>query len=102
MNRKKTRIYISGPITGTEDYLKRFKEAEEKLKKQMPKADFINPAGVMAGLPESTTWKEYMDIAIRLLDMCDGIYMLENWKDSTGASIEYGYAMAMDKFILNE
>ena len=26
------RVYISGPITGTDDYMERFAEAEEKLR----------------------------------------------------------------------
>lgn len=37
-----------------------------------------------------------------LLDMCDAIYMLKDWKKSCDANREYGYALGMDKLIVME
>lgn len=56
------KIYISGPITGTEDYKQRFRAAELELKerKHIP----INPAKVNATLPaKHTSHEEYMRIS---------------------------------------
>lgn len=88
------KIYISGPITGTDDYMQRFAKATEKLVNEgfIP----INPAAVNSMLPKETTYEEYMSMSLTMLDMCKGIYMLEGWEDSKGANREYGYALAKD------
>ena len=88
------KIYISGPITGTDDYMQRFAKATEKLVNEgfIP----INPAAVNSMLPKETTYEEYMKMSLTMLDMCKGIYMLEGWEDSKGANREYGYALAKD------
>lgn len=85
------KIYISGPITGTNDYMERFKAAEDTLKQYGH--EVVNPAAALAGLPASTTHKEYMDISIALLKLCDTILMLDNWRYSKGSCIELDYAI---------
>lgn len=95
------RVYISGHITGTDDYKQRFRAAELELKerKYIP----INPAKVNATLPAKyTSHEEYMQISFCLLDMCDAIYMMPNWQQSIGACMEYGYARAKGKTIYLE
>ena len=58
-NKKQTEhIYISGPITGTSDYMKRFEKAEKELTENG--YSVINPAKVNAMLPEDATWEEYI------------------------------------------
>ena len=52
------KIYISGKITGTTDYIQRFERAEKALSKYI----VINPAKVNAQLPIETTWEEYMQM----------------------------------------
>ena len=92
------KVYISGPVTGTDDYVERFQKAEDELYGQgfIP----VNPAAVNAMLPEETAYEEYMKVSLVLLDMCDAIYLLEGWQDSRGANREYGYALAKDYIIL--
>lgn len=94
------RIYISGPITGTDDYMERFARSEEKLKKRG--YSVINPAAVNSMLPSDTTYDEYMKMSLAMLDMCGAIYMMEGWEKSCGANMEYGYALANDYIILRE
>ena len=85
------RIYISGPITNVLDYKEKFARAEQNLKTKYPDAEIINPT-VLDKLP--LTYDEYMELDLRLLGMCEGIYMMEGWEDSKGANREYGYALA--------
>ena len=94
------RIYISGAITGTDDYMERFARAEKEL---MEKGySVVNPAKVNAQLPEDTSYEEYMKMCFCMLDMCDSIYMLLGWSVSCGANRELGFAMAKDKAIIFE
>lgn len=92
------KVYISGPITGTDDYMERFAKAEEYL--QSVGFTVINPAKVNSNLPADTTWKQYMEMSIVMLKMCDAIYMLDGWKNSCGANIEYIEAVMSGKQIL--
>lgn len=94
------KIYISGAITGTDDYMERFAKAEKELAKQG--WSVVNPAKVNAQLPENTTYEEYMNMCFCMLDMCDSIYMLKGWGKTCGANRELGYALAKDMIIVYE
>ena len=94
------KIYISGAITGTDNYMERFAKAEKELTEQG--YSVVNPVKVNAQLPEDTTYQEYMKMSFCMLDMCDSIYMLQGWENSCGANREYGYAMAKDMIIMHE
>lgn len=87
---KKIRVYISGPITGTTDYMERFEAAEKRLNGEY---SVINPAKVNSNMPEDTTHEEYMNMSICMLSMCDAIFMLNGWEDSIGACEENIYAL---------
>lgn len=94
------KIYISGSITGTDDFMERFSIAQKKLERDGH--DVVNPALVNSNLPKSTTYSEYMDMSICMLKMCDAIYLLDGWKSSRGANLEIIFAMLNDKKILYE
>ena len=94
------KVYISGPITGTKDYLEKFEDIETALVLVHQGVEVINPAKVNAHLPESTTWEEYMRMSLCMLSMCDGIYMMEGWQQSRGANLEYAYAKGMGITVL--
>ena len=94
------KIYISGAITGTDNYMERFAKAEKELTENG--YSVINPAKVNAQLTEDTSYEEYMKMCFCMLDMCDSIYMLNNWDKSCGANRELGYAMAKDMIIMYE
>lgn len=87
------RIYISGPITGTSDYLLRFEAAEKLLKKRFPLAEIINPAEVCRSLPESFSHADYMDICLTLLKKCEKLYLMNGWQRSEGCREEWAFFM---------
>lgn len=94
------RIYISGAITGTEDFRERFLEAEKEL--IAAGYDTVNPARLNDIMPKNATYDEYMKMSFELLGMCDAIYMLKGWEESKGANREYGFAVAKDMRIMLE
>ena len=94
------KYYISGPITGTANYIERFAVEEKELTERG--YSVINPAKVNAQLPDDTTYEQYMKMSLIMLDMCDTIYMLAGWKNSNGACLEYQYAKTLGKNIIFE
>lgn len=79
------KIYISGKITGIEDEAEKlFAEAEIILREMG--CDPINPFTL--NHEHDKSWKSYMAQDIKALVDCDTMFMLSNWKNSTGARIE--------------
>ena len=93
------KLYLSGAITGTDDYMDRFSMAEKSLEVEHT---IINIAKVNAQLPSDTDYEDYMKMSFCMLDMCDGIYLLKGWEKSCGSNRELGYAMAKGKIILRQ
>ena len=78
-----TVCYISGPITGVEDYWNRFLVAEHMLAEKDLFA--INPAGAF---PEGLPYEWYMDVDMKLVDKCESICFLDGYEKSNGAARE--------------
>jgi hypothetical protein len=85
----KQQIYISGKMRGMDEQLSRklFQDAE----------DFLTKHGFIAHNPwkfvhTSERWGDRIIADLELLKSCDGIWMLENWRDSNGATCEYYFA----------
>lgn len=90
-------IYISGPITGTADYFRRFMQVESDLLKQ----GYV-PVNPVRNAPEGMTWKYYMQTDIVKLMCCDSIYMLKGWRRSKGAWLERYIAKKLGYKIIYE
>lgn len=92
------RIYISGQITGLSK--RRWYKNFEKVERRLLAAgyDVINPAKNMMNL----TYDEYMAIDLMLLERCDAIYMLDNWRTSKGARKELTRARELNLEVLYE
>ena len=86
MNKKV--VYIAGKINGLSNYRELFKAAEKEF---LAKGYIVmNPAE----LPEGMPYKKYLPITLAMLEASDYIYMLNNWKNSKGATVEHDYAVA--------
>ena len=91
------KIYLSGKITGTTDYMERFATKQKDVESKG--YEVINPALIHSYLPKSATWEEYMSLCYPMINMCDAIYFMDGWEDSKGAKIEYEYATRVNKAI---
>ena len=80
------KVYIAGKITGLKDYQNKFWVAKMILERQGHLV--MNPAVLPAGFD----YEDYMKICFAMIDVCDAVYMLSNWRDSPGAIREYEYA----------
>ena len=97
MQTQKMKIYISGPVTGTTDYIERFAKTEKHLSSSFGKIEIFNPVRYIINTlrkPEEIGWPFIMSI---LLDeLCYGnythIYLMQGWQNSEGAVIEKCYA----------
>lgn len=88
-----SKVYISGPMTGYPEYNRpAFAEAAQAIKARGWEP--ANPARDIIVKGEAA-WDTYMRYAITLMMQCDGIYMLDNWQYSRGATIEYQLAMSL-------
>lgn len=96
---KKLRIYISGPMSGKDNYLNEFLQATQTIRSagHIP----VNPAALETVFPDADR-EEYLKFDLALLAECDAVYFLPGWRESRGANREYGYALGLDKIILKE
>ena len=98
-------IYISGKITGTDDYENRFAIAEKKLKSDG--YEVLNPVRTGKWLerylaPKLPTWVEYMKQDIKSMMAADCIYMLKGYRESKGARLELFLAKTLKYEIIYE
>lgn len=89
------KVYISGKISGEENY----KEIFEQRARLLKETGFIpvNPVSIGERLRKTLgrepSYEEYLSSGIEALKDCYGITMLPNWEKSHGAKKEYEYAV---------
>ena len=87
-------LFISGKITGDNNFKAKFKETQDKLISQGYRV--LNPCWIDAEIAD-LEHSEYLHIDFAMIDIADTIYMLSDWQDSTGARMEYDYAVRSGK-----
>lgn len=78
-------VFLSGPITGIDDYKGKFADAAEVIK-ALGASSVFNPA---AEIPDSTEREEAMRICTSKIITSDCVITLPGWQDSEGACFEY-------------
>lgn len=93
------KIYVSGKISGLplEQAKEKFKWHVEFLREKGH--EVVSPFEINEIKPEKT-WGDYMENDIKHLVECDAIYMISDWRKSTGARIEYMIAKKLKLEIL--
>lgn len=87
-------VYIAGKMTGLEDNGRgNFAEAEKDFKERG--FTVLNPAVLPDGMPG----ERYMPICFAMIDQADMVVLLNNWKDSPGATLEREYAKYQKKMV---
>jgi nucleoside 2-deoxyribosyltransferase len=92
---KPTRIYIAGKITGDENYKEKFAKVEQEFKKCG--YEVLSPAKLDLIMPSSSSQDDYMSMCYPMIEMCDVVFFLSDWKKSVGATMEYKYCVRHEK-----
>lgn len=108
---RNARIYISGPMTDrrtgkvSKENIKAFFRAEERLR-DAGNIRIVNPARVLAcrwpWLYRIVGYRLTLWYDLQLLKRCDAIYLLNGWKDSKGAYIEFKLAFRRNLYVMTE
>ena len=97
MQNKQKRIYIAGRISDLHksEYIEKFGLA--KLLLMFRGYEPVNPIDFCADI-RSNIWIDYMERCLEVLPKCDGIYLLNDWHYSVGATIEKMVAEIIKKY----
>lgn len=90
------RLYLSGAITSDPNYKEKFARVQSRLEAEGHQV--ISPLI----LPEGLAQKEYLHVDFALIDICEGVYFMLDWKMSTGAIKERHHALREGKKMLYE
>ena len=87
------KVYVAGKTRGISNYPELFERAEKEL--QALGCVVINPSILPTGLDQG----DYTKLGYAMMDVCEGIYLLNNWRDSVGAKLEHAYALKTNMWI---
>lgn len=90
------RLYLSGAITSDPNYREKFARMQAKLEAEGHQV--ISPLI----LPEGLEQNEYLHVDYALIDICEGVYFMKDWKLSQGANKEWHHAIRENKKVLYE
>lgn len=92
------KLYLAGPMSGIADHnFPAFRAKAQELRDLG--FHVVNPAE-LHGDDRSQRWSWYLKRDIRALVECDGIYMMEGWTNSKGASFEFDVAQTLEMEVM--
>lgn len=99
------KVYISGKMTGLseEKIWDNFRKVEAFLAKAKTNDEIesiMNPAVTYAMRKfNAFSYEDWLHIDFAMIDACDAVFLLPNWKDSMGAKREIAYAYKNGKAV---
>ena len=97
MEKQQKIVYLSGQISGKDNYKDSFAEAEEYLHGRG--YIVINPAR-LDEVSEGLSYEQYLRVCYQLIDIADIIFMISGWQKSKGANAELSYAKSLGKKVM--
>lgn len=93
---KSVRIYISGPMTGHENFnFDEFNKMENDILINFDGVSVVNPVAIskkVEAVKENPTYVDYLREDFRELIDCDAVILLDGWRDSGGCQKEVAVA----------
>jgi hypothetical protein len=94
------KIYVAGKITGLDRNEVEMKFSKAKV--QLIKAGHSVFIPTVLPVYEDVQHEDYLHICYSMIDVCNAVYMLDNWRESIGARKELQYASDWGKKIIYE
>lgn len=92
------KLYIAGPMSGIADHnFPAFRDKAAELRDLG--LIVVNPAELHGG-DRTQKWSWYLRRDVRAMMDCEGLYMLEGWTNSEGASFEFSIAQKLEMEIV--
>lgn len=88
-------VFISGKITGDNNYKEKFKMAENYLLEKGHSV--MNPARLIG---EGFDHEDYIHICKAMIDVCGSVAVLHDADESEGSRLEQEYAIEKDKILV--
>lgn len=100
-------IYLSGPMTNDEGYMKKFINAADQLLEIDSDLIIVNPATMLqysGGLETGADYRRILEIDKQIISSCDAICLLPGWENSKGCreEVETAITEALDIFVYND
>lgn len=90
-------IYVAHPYGGDPDNLENIKKLINDLTIDYPDDYvFISPVPLWEEAYKVMDYMYGMDMCLELLSRCDELWLANNWNESRGCMIEYGYALGAE------
>lgn len=88
-------VYIAGKITGDPNYLQKFADTAEKIRRAggIPLSPTILPS-------EGFSYGAYIRMSVAMMDECEIVCFLPDWRESCGACGEFARAKFQKKTII--
>lgn len=87
------KVYLAGKVTGEDFDTVRAKFAKKQKELEALGYEVVNPVTAINNL--NMDWTKVMKRCIDMVSRCDGIYLMADWKKSTGAKLQY---LVADKY----
>lgn len=94
------KIYVAGKITGLDRSEVEMKFAKAKIKLIKDGHSVFIPT--VLPVYEDIPHEDYLHICYSMIDVCDAVFLLDNWQKSIGARKELQYASDWGKQIIYE